>query len=566
MPTINRACSSYDYDPRWGNAIHQYDERGRITENSVIGTYEYTRNGYQQQKLTTNEAGEIHLEKYPLPVIRYNAFKAPEQIYVKDKERISYEYNAFGERSHCYYGNAEVEKAKRPLLKHYSHDGSAEVLCNKTDNSTKFILYLGGDAYSAPAILISDGEAQKLYYLHRDYLGSIVMLTDEDGNIAERRHFDPWGQPIKVEDGAGNTLDKLTLLDRGYTGHEHLASVGLIHMNGRLYDPALHRFLQPDNYIQDPFNTQNFNRYGYCLNNPLVYVDENGEFLWAAVIIGAIFGAYTGGTLANNGEANPLKWNFSDNWGYIIGGTIVGAISGYIGGYLAGLQIPMANTIGIAGGSLVNSVGTWAYTEGKTEISISFGAASFNFNRGSFGYLFKKGNSTLENIGYGFGALANITDVVSLFGGGENVSVNSASTKDDDWWGHSSITDKDGNSLVSVGPDSPVGKGAGLTQTWKNSIKGADTNWSTYFGEEGTWQVSLNNISKNAISNYASKITRWDLLFNSCVGHTSRALWSAGVPNIYLFHPHMLNLQLSVYKMGILASPYIYTTPNKIKR
>ena len=64
---------------------------------------------------------------------------SPEQIYVKDKERISYEYNAFGERSHCYYGNAEVEKAKRPLLKHYSHDASVEIVCNKTDNSTKFV-------------------------------------------------------------------------------------------------------------------------------------------------------------------------------------------------------------------------------------------------------------------------------------------------------------------------------------------------------------------------------------------------------------------------------------------
>ena len=99
-------------------------------------------------------------------------------------------------------------------------------------------------------------ESQKLYYLHRDYLGSIIMLTDENGNIAERRHFDPWGQPIKVEDGAGNTLDKLTLLDRGYTGHEHLQTVGLINMNARLYDPALHRFLQPDNYIQDPLNSK----------------------------------------------------------------------------------------------------------------------------------------------------------------------------------------------------------------------------------------------------------------------------------------------------------------------
>ena len=142
----------------------------------------------------------------------------------------------------------------------------------------------------------------------RDYLGSIVMLTDENGNIAERRYFDPWGQPIKkVEDGAGNTLDKLTLLDRGFTGHEHLQTVGFIHMNGRLYDPALHRFLQPDNFVQDPFNTQNFNRYGYCLNNPLVYVDKNGEIVWWVVGVAALIGAYTGGTIANNGEANPIK-------------------------------------------------------------------------------------------------------------------------------------------------------------------------------------------------------------------------------------------------------------------
>ena len=65
-------------------------------------------------------------------------------------------------------------------------------------------------------------------------------------------------------------------MDRGYTGHEHLQSVGLIHMNGRLYDPKLHRFLQTDNYVQDPSNTQNYNRYGYVLNNPLKYTDPSG--------------------------------------------------------------------------------------------------------------------------------------------------------------------------------------------------------------------------------------------------------------------------------------------------
>ena len=69
-------------------------------------------------------------------------------------------------------------------------------------------------------------------------------------------------------------------LGRGYTGHEHLAWFGLVNMNARLYDPLLGRFLSPDPYVQMPDFTQNFNRYSYCLNNPLVYVDENGELFF----------------------------------------------------------------------------------------------------------------------------------------------------------------------------------------------------------------------------------------------------------------------------------------------
>lgn len=85
------------------------------------------------------------------------------------------------------------------------------------------------------------------------------------------------GKYYKSQDGAGNTLNGLTVLDRGYTGHEHLQSVGLINMNTRLYDPMLHRFLQADNFIQDPLNTQNYNQYGYVYNNPNKYADFSGN-------------------------------------------------------------------------------------------------------------------------------------------------------------------------------------------------------------------------------------------------------------------------------------------------
>jgi RHS repeat-associated protein len=80
-------------------------------------------------------------------------------------------------------------------------------------------------------------------------------------------------------------------LGRGYTGHEHLPLFGLVNMNGRLYDPCIGHFLNVDNYIQEPGNSQNLNRYNYCLNNPLVYTDPDGEIFWlipAAIAIWAI--------------------------------------------------------------------------------------------------------------------------------------------------------------------------------------------------------------------------------------------------------------------------------------
>ena len=68
---------------------------------------------------------------------------------------------------------------------------------------------------------------------------------------------------------------------RGFTGHEHYAGLKVINMNGRLYDPVIARFFSPDNFVQAPEFTQSYNRYSYCLNNPLQYTDPSGEEIFA---------------------------------------------------------------------------------------------------------------------------------------------------------------------------------------------------------------------------------------------------------------------------------------------
>ena len=237
-----------------------------------------------------------------------------------------------------------IDKFSRQYRKHYATNGRMEVKQDIVNGTVEFITYIGGDAYSAPVILKSDGTTQQYMYLHRDYLGSIVAVTNQTGSVIEKRLFDAWGDIKAIQDGNGNVLTKMIIIERGYTGHEHLQGVNIIHMNGRLYDPVVHRFLQPDNFIQDPTNTQSYNRYAYCINNPLKYTDKNGEFFlsFLTAIVETVANVFTHGVNVQNYDYQKtnMAWNIDKgllqgNFGQILGKFTWGIVDTVIGNFVS---------------------------------------------------------------------------------------------------------------------------------------------------------------------------------------------------------------------------------------
>lgn len=109
-------------------------------------------------------------------------------------------------------------------------------------------------------------------YWSTDPLGSIVAMTDQNGNVADRYTYDPWGKQTATQ---GTTTDT----DHGFTGQEELA-VGLVQLNGRLYDPVIGRMVSVDPVIENAYDLQTYNGYSYVMNNPLGFADPSGLCRW----------------------------------------------------------------------------------------------------------------------------------------------------------------------------------------------------------------------------------------------------------------------------------------------
>ncbi len=157
---------------------------------------------------------------------------------------------------------------------------------NGQETEKKHYIYAAGQLV-AEHIVIDKQNTPKVTqtrYLHKDSLGSVDLVTDAYANVVDRRSFDSWGKLRELPWKVNATLDdplyltQLPYTNKGYTGHENVQEVGLIHMNGRMFDATLARFISSDPHIQAGSLSQSYNRYSYVMNNPMKYTDPSGFF------------------------------------------------------------------------------------------------------------------------------------------------------------------------------------------------------------------------------------------------------------------------------------------------
>ncbi len=363
-----------------------YNPIGSIGHKDDAGDYAYS-NPSKPYTLTNINNATSNVSFNTLN-ISYNDFKKVSQINeMTSNKQMNFIYGNDNERIKVDYAVNSINQFTRYYSENYDRQ--------ETSTGYKEWNYIFAPSGLCAINYNNNGNNQLLYTL-TDNLGSPVLLTNATQVIVEEYSFDAWGRRRNPLDWSYTSVPIPQYLNRGFTFHEHIDEFGLVNMNGRVYDPVVARFIQPDNYIQTPDNLQNFNRYAYCLNNPLKYTDPSGNAFVIDDVIAAVIGGVVNlvsngyqGTLSGHGFWNGVGRGFAafgagavagygavnpQYGGWIWGGAVLGATNTWLGGgkttedYIDGAMMGVFSlAVGAGLGEMLGpvlSVGSGAITQG----------------------------------------------------------------------------------------------------------------------------------------------------------------------------------------------------------
>jgi RHS repeat-associated protein len=334
----------------------RYDQAGNITSKSDVGTYTYGDPAHPHAvtaagSWTVGYDANGNMSSRAGGAITSYSYNLPDQIdYAGNSAQFNYDSNHQRWKQVAKYG-ATTETV------HYI-GGVLEVVTDGT-SPTEYRHMIPAGSGTAIYTRRSDGSTGT-YYATTDHLGSSDLVMDSSANVLVRESFSPFGARRGSNwQGIPTTGDYSAIQSttrQGFTGHEMLDAVSLVHMNGRVYDPTLGRFLSADTVIQSLGSSQSINPFAYAWNAPLRYIDPTGHSLLGDIIglIVAIIAIYFLQPELFYGEGATLS-------------ASTAFISGFAGGFFGALvstgSLDAALTAGLIGGVTALAfyqVGSWA--------------------------------------------------------------------------------------------------------------------------------------------------------------------------------------------------------------
>jgi RHS repeat-associated protein len=274
--TQSDGSSSFEYDPAgnrtelrypYGDIKYAYNSRSnrldqvKMNQHGKIN-YSFDANGNltKEEYIKGEQTSRIVNYKYDpedrliqvtspyTPIANLDAASVPDQA-------VNMTYDGNGNR---------VRKISAAGTTIYHNDLTNNVICETNENgqAKAYYIYANGQRI---ALVEPDG---KLFFYHNDVLGSPALISDENGKVVQKYLYEPFGTLI-----ASKGMDENHYT---FTGKEYDLESDLLYFGARYYDPKIGRFITRDIANPDYTDPQTINRYVYCLNNPVRYVDPTG--------------------------------------------------------------------------------------------------------------------------------------------------------------------------------------------------------------------------------------------------------------------------------------------------
>jgi RHS repeat-associated protein len=334
----------------------QYDDSEHIhavSDVAVFGvekSYSYDSNGNMTAGPDLTDPTNIVDRE-----ISYNSDNMPYQISYSDSEITTFDYDGDGKR----------------LMKQ-SPDGKKTLYI---DDNYEVIDGVAHRYIFAGNLRVAMIKGSETYHFHKDHLGSSSVITEQDSSDTELSQYLPYG-------GQRGTSD-ISVTDYKFTDQEHDSSTGLYNYDARFYDPVIGRFIMADTVVPEWDNPQSMNRYSYCLNNPLIYIDPSGH-----TTTGESFDEWGYDAYSSGNYIEAYMWAFGSTAWSFFGMESVSKV------YDNAITDRNDLTAWDVGGALID-VGTWGKGGGIVAGAWKYGGKALDWGKG----LLKYSDDAIELIG-----------------------------------------------------------------------------------------------------------------------------------------------------------------------